>query len=109
MSVLKNLALVAVLAIATMALTVSPTPAAEINATSVTGVISATSASGDLAARAERAGLVQPAQWRARRCTRRCAQRRRECHTERRCGYTTGCRNVRICRSVCLYWENYCR
>jgi len=100
MSVLKELALAALLAIATMTVTASPTLATDINATSATG---------DLAARAERAGLLQSAQWRARRCTRRCAQRRRECYTERRCGYTTGCRNVRICRSVCLYWENYCR
>jgi len=103
MSVLKELALAALLAIATMTVSASPTLATDINATS------ATSATGDLSARAERAGLLQSAQWRARRCTRRCAQRRRECHTERRCGYTTGCRNVRVCHSVCLYWENYCR
>jgi hypothetical protein len=100
MSALKKLTMAALLAIAAMTFTASPTLAAEGRATSATG---------DLAARAERAGLIQSAQWRARRCRRRCAQRRRECYTERRCGYTTGCRNVRICRSVCLYWENYCR
>jgi hypothetical protein len=93
MSTLKNLALASLLAIAATAFAVPPTQAG---------------GTSDLAARAEGAGLMELAQWGGRRCRRRCAQRQQECHTERRCGYTTGCRNVRICRTVCLYWENYC-
>ncbi|HUT51378.1 MAG TPA: hypothetical protein VM325_18765 [Alphaproteobacteria bacterium] len=92
MSALKNLTLALALTIAAMTFAASPTLAGE---------------AGDLATQAERAGLFELAQGRAPRCRRRCDQRQRECHTERRCGYTTGCRNVQVCRSVCLHWENY--
>jgi len=92
MSALKNLTLALLLTIGVMTLAASPALAG---------------AAGDLATRAERVGLNELAQGRAPRCRRRCAQRQRECHTERRCGYTSGCRNVRVCRTVCLHWENY--
>lgn len=40
------------------------------------------------------------------RCRRVCAQRERVCETRRRCNYVTNkCRNVRICRTTCTYYE----
>jgi len=62
----------------------------------------------DLAARAERAGVGKLAARNAPRCRRRCAQRERVCHTERRCSYATNrCRDVQVCRTRCSYWETY--
>ena len=57
---------------------------------------------------AAQVGMTELAARSAPRCRRRCAQRQRVCHTERRCSYATNrCRNVRICRSQCTYWETY--
>lgn len=54
------------------------------------------------------AGLAYPimAARRGPRCRRVCAQRERVCETRRRCNYVTNkCRNVRICRTTCTYYE----